>query len=343
MDNKDIKGSKTFLEKLMPYITYVGKRLLSLIPVLLLISLLIYVLINLMPGDPVMAMLDPEKTAAMTIEERNMYIESMREFLGYDKSYVERYFIWLRDTFFEGEFGYSIRFNKPVNEIIGGYIGRSFKVNIIGFFFAFGISIPIGITAAVKKNKFFDKAVTVLSIVGISLPSFFVALLLILLFVVHLRWLPFSGMSDPKGIRPDWHYLVLPVTVIVLTSLASLVRYVRAAMIDVLQADYVRTARAKGLAEKVVIYRHAFQNALIPVVTLIGMWIPALFGGSIVVEQIFAYPGMGYLLNQAYNFKDRAVLQTALLFFGLLTLLGNIFIDIGYMVVDPRIREGKVK
>jgi peptide/nickel transport system permease protein len=150
-------------------------------------------------------------------------------------------------------------------------------------------------------------------------------------------------MSDPKGIRPDWHYLVLPVTVIVMTSLASLVRYVRAAMIDVLQADYVRTARAKGLAEKVVIYRHAFQNALIPVVTLIGMWIHALFGGSIVVEKIFAYPGMGYLLNQAYSFKDRAVLQTALLFFGLLTLLGNIFIDIGYMAVDPRIREGKVK
>ncbi len=290
-----------------------------------------------------MAMLDPEKTAAMTIEERNNYVETMRAFLGYDKTLVERYFIWIKDTFIDGEFGYSIRFNKPVNQIIGSYIARSFKVNILGFIFAFLISIPVGITAAVKKNKLFDKVVTILTIVGISLPSFFVALLLIMLFVVQLDLLPFSGMSDPKGIVPDWKYLVLPVTVIVLTSLASLVRYIRAAMIDVLQSDYIRTARAKGLSEKIVIYRHAFQNALIPVVTLIGMWIPALFGGSIIVEKIFAYPGMGYLLNQAYGYKDRAILQTALLFFGLLTLLGNIFIDIGYMAVDPRIREGRVK
>ncbi len=343
MNNNDIRGSKTFLEVLLPYVTYIGKRLLSLIPVLMIITVIIFLLINLMPGDPVMAMLDPEKTAAMTIEERNNYVETMRAFLGYDKSLVERYFIWIKDTFIDGEFGYSIRFNKPVNLIIGSYIGRSFKINILGFFFAFLISIPVGITAAVKKNKLFDKVTTILTIVGISLPSFVVALLLIMVFVVQLDLLPFSGMSDPKGIIPDWKYLVLPVTVIVLTSLASLVRYIRAAMIDVLQADYIRTARAKGLSEKIVIYRHAFQNALIPVVTLVGMWIPALFGGSIVVEQIFAFPGMGYLLNQAYGYKDRAILQTALLFFGLLTLLGNIFIDIGYMAVDPRIREGRTK
>ncbi|KAB3533100.1 ABC transporter permease [Alkaliphilus serpentinus] len=336
-------GSKTFFEIITPYITYLAKRLISLIPVLFIITIVIYTLINLMPGDPIMAMLDPEKTTAMTIEERNQYVETMRAFMGYDKGIVARYFIWLRDTFFEGEFGYSIRFNKPVNLIIGDYIARSFKVNIIGFILAFLISIPIGITAAVKKNKLYDKFITVVTIVGISIPSFFLALLLILLFVVYLRLFPFSGMSDPKGVIPDWKYLVLPVTVIVLTSLASLVRYVRAAMIEVLKADYIRTARAKGLTEKIVIYRHAFQNALIPVVTLIGMYIPLLFGGSIVVEKIFAYPGMGYLLNEAYGYKDRAILQTALLFFGMLTLLGNIFIDIGYMVVDPRIREGKVK
>lgn len=343
MEHKDIRGSKTLIEVMLPYVTYLGKRLVSLIPVLLLISVIIFILINMMPGDPVMAMLDPQQTAAMTPEEKNNYVETMRAFLGYDRSPVERYFIWLKDTFLEGEFGYSIRFNKPVNLIIGSYIARSFKVNILGFIFAFFISIPVGITAAVKKNKLFDKVVTTLTVVGISLPSFFLALMLILLFVIRLDLLPFSGMSDPRGVVPDWKYLVLPVSVIVLTSLASLVRYVRAAMIEVLKSDYVRTARAKGLNEKVVIYRHAFQNALIPVVTLIGMWIPALFGGSIVVEKIFAYPGMGYLLNQAYNYKDRAVLQTALLFFGLLTLVGNIFIDVGYMVVDPRIREGRVK
>ncbi len=336
------KARKSIFEIVWPYIIYILRRLISLIPVLLIISVVIFVFINAMPGDPIAAMLNPEKIATMTPEEKEAYIRTMKAMLGYDKSDFQRFFIWLRDTLFRGEFGYSVRFSKPVNEIIGPHIVRSFKINIIGFIIAFGISIPLGIKAAVKKNKFFDKVVTVFTIIGISLPSFFLALLLILLFVVKLKMFPFSGMSDPRGVIPDWKYLVLPVTVIVLTSLASLTRYIRSAMIEVLKSDYIRTARAKGLTEKVVIYRHAFQNALIPVVTLIGMWIPALFGGSIVVEQIFAYPGMGYLLNQAYTYKDRAVLQTALLFFGFLTLLGNIFIDVGYMVVDPRIREGKV-
>jgi peptide/nickel transport system permease protein len=137
MSNNDIRGSKTFLEVVLPYVTYIGKRLLSLIPVLMIITVIIFILINLMPGDPVMAMLDPEKTAAMTIEERNNYVETMRAFLGYDKTLVERYFIWIKDTFIDGEFGYSIRFNKPVNQIIGAYIARSFKVNILRFLFLF--------------------------------------------------------------------------------------------------------------------------------------------------------------------------------------------------------------
>ncbi len=340
--SNEVKGKKSFFEMLMPYVIYIVKRLVSIIPILIMISVIIFILINAMPGDPVKSMLDPQKTAAMTNTQKEAYIASMQKLLGYDKGPVERYFIWMKDTFFYGKFGYSVRFNKPVNEIIGAYIARSFKINIIGFVLAFLISIPLGIKAAVKKNKLFDKVVTVLTIIGISLPSFFLALLLIMLFVIKLKMFPFSGMSDPRHIVPDWKYLVMPVMVIVLTSLASLTRYIRSAMIEVLKSDYVRTARAKGLSEKVVIYRHAFQNALIPVVTLIGMYIPALFGGSIVVEQIFAFPGMGYLLNQAYTYKDRAVLQTSLIFFGILTLLGNIFIDVGYMVVDPRIREGKV-
>jgi len=343
METKEVKGSKTFIEVFLPYLTYIVRRLISLIPVFLLITLIIFFLINLIPGDPVMSMVNPDVISTMTPEQVRDYVETMRSFLGYDKPLVQRYFIWMRDTVFRGHFGYSIRFNRPVNEIIGGYISRSFKVNIVGFVIAFMISIPIGIAAAVKKNKLFDKIVTVVTIVGISLPSFFLALLLIMVFVIFLNLLPFSGMSDPRGIIPDWKYLVLPVTVIVISSLVGLVRYVRAAMIEVLQADYIRTARAKGLKEKVVIYKHAFQNALIPVVTLIGLSIPALFGGSIIVERIFAYPGMGYLLSTAYTFKDGAVLQTSLLFFGMLTLLSNIFIDVGYMIVDPRIREGRAK
>lgn len=333
------RGSKNFLEVIVPYLRYLGKRLLTLIPVFIIITIIIYTLIQSMPGDPILAMLDPQKTQTMTPEERTGYIETMKAFLGYDKDPVTRYFLWMRDTFLKGDYGYSLRFNKPVSEFIGGYIGRSFKVNIYGFIFAFLIAIPVGILSAVRKNKLYDKVVTVLSMVGISLPSFFLALILIMIFAIGLKVTPFSGMSDPRGMVPDFMYLILPVSVIVLGSLAGLTRYVRASMISILKMDYIRTARAKGLAEKIVIYRHAFSNALIPVVTLVGMWIPSLFGGSIIIERIFAYPGMGFLLGEAYSYKDRAVLQTSLLFFGLLTLLGNLFIDIGYMIVDPRIRE----
>lgn len=329
------------IDKLRPYVKYIGKRLLVTIPVILVISMIIYTLIYIMPGDPIIAMLDPEKTKFMTPEQKALYIENMRKFLGYDKSFIERYFIWWKDIL-TGNFGYSIRFGTKVSDFLGSYIGRSFRVNIFGFIFAFMIAIPIGIKSAIKKGKTYDKAVTVFSMVGISLPRFFLALLLILVFAAYLGVLPFSGMSDPRGVRPDWMYMVLPVSVIVVSSLASLVRYIRASMLNVLKMDYIRTARSKGLAEKIVIYRHAFANALIPVVTIVGMWIPALFGGSIIVESIFAWPGIGYLMAQAYSFKDYAVLQTVLLFFGVLTMAGNLFIDIGYAIVDPRIREGSL-
>ena len=206
MANNNVSGSKSLFEILFPYVRYIFKRLVSIIPVLIIMSVAIFILINLMPGDPILAMLDPEKTKAMTPEERALYIENMRKFLGYDKGPVERYFLWMGDTF-RGEFGYSIKYNKPVNEFIGTYIGRSFKINIWGFLLAFLISIPVGITAAVKKNSFFDKTVTVLTIIGISLPSFFLALLLIMMFVIFMQILPFSGMSDPRGILPSWPLL----------------------------------------------------------------------------------------------------------------------------------------
>lgn len=329
-------------DKLSPYARYIGKRLLVALPVMLVISVIIFTLIYIMPGDPILTMLDPERTRFMTPDQKNIYIENMRKFLGYDKGYFGRYFVWWKDIL-SGNFGYSIRAGLPVHEFLGDYIGRSFRVNIFGFIFAFLIAIPVGIRAAVNKGKTFDKSVTVVSMVGISLPSFFVALLLILVFAAYLKVLPFSGMSDPRGVRPDFMYMILPVSVIVLTSLASLVRYIRASMLNVLKMDYIRTARSKGLSEKVVIYRHAFSNALIPVVTIIGNWIPALFGGSIIVESIFAWPGIGYLMAQSYSFKDYAVLQTVLLFFGVLTMAGNLFIDIGYAIVDPRIREGNLE
>ena len=332
----------TLANTLLPYFKYIFIRILYLIPVIIIISIIIFGLIELMPGDPILAMINPETTANMTEDQRLAYIETMRVILGYDKPLIIRYFSWCKDVL-TGNFGYSVFLNKPINTFIGGYIMNSFKVNVVGFIIAFLIAIPIGIKSAVKKNSTYDKVVTVLSMVGISLPSFFMALLLVLLFSATLRILPFSGMTDARGIRPDWMYYVLPVTVIVLSSLAGLIRYIRSAMIEVLQADYIRTAKAKGLSDKVVIYRHAFKNALIPIITIIGFWIPALFGGSIIVEKIFAWPGMGLLMNDAYQFRDRAVLATVLLFFAVLTLFGNLFMDVAYTFVDPRIKAQNIK
>lgn len=332
----------TLANTLLPYFKYIFIRILYLIPVIIIISIIIFGLIELMPGDPILAMINPETTANMTEDQRLAYIETMRVILGYDKPLIIRYFSWCKDVL-TGNFGYSVFLNKPINSFIGSYIMNSFKVNVVGFIIAFLIAIPIGIKSAVKKNSTYDKVVTVLSMVGISLPSFFMALLLVLLFSATLRILPFSGMTDARGIRPDWMYYVLPVTVIVLSSLAGLIRYIRSAMIEVLQADYIRTAKAKGLSDKVVIYRHAFKNALIPIITIIGFWIPALFGGSIIVEKIFAWPGMGLLMNDAYQFRDRAVLATVLLFFAVLTLFGNLFMDVAYTFVDPRIKAQNIK
>ncbi|MCK5780588.1 MAG: ABC transporter permease [Psychrilyobacter sp.] len=333
---------RDFLDLIIPYIKYIGQRIFYLLPVIIVISVIIFALIQLMPGDPILAMINPETTANMSEEQRLAYIETMRKIMGYDKPLIIRYFLWWGDVL-TGNFGYSVQLNKPISEFIGTNILNSFKVNVVGFIIAFLVAIPIGIKSAVKKNSRYDKIVTVVSMIGISLPSFFMALLLVLFFSAKLRWLPFSGMSDPRGARPDWMYLILPVSVIVLSSLASLIRYIRNAMIEVLKADYIRTGRAKGLSEKVVIYRHAFKNALIPVITIIGFWIPALFGGSIIVEKIFAWPGMGLLMNQAYAFKDRGVLATVLLFYAALTLFANLFVDVGYTLVDPRIKARRIK
>lgn len=328
--------------KIKPVLFYIIKRLIMMIPVLLIMSFVIFLVINLMPGDPVNMYLNPETMGNMTPQE----IESLRAYweakLGvHDPFFVKFGKWWL--TILQGDYGISVIKNAPVSDFIGAHIFNTFKLNIFGFILAFLLAILIGITSAVKRNSFFDKFFTVFSIIGISLPSFFIAMLLLFVFSIVLRILPISGMADPLGFRPSFMYYILPITVIVVTSLASLLRYVRNAMLEVLKQDYIRTARAKGLKDKVVIYRHAFRNALIPVITLMGFYIPAIFGGSIIVEKIFVWPGIGFLLNEAYSFKDRAIITSVSLFFAVLTLLGNLFMDVGYGIADPRVRLGGKK
>lgn len=330
-----------FFEKYGSLMKYIAKRVLMMIPLMLVISLMIFAMLEFMPGDPLNAFLDPEKLTG-SAEQIAAKRAHFTEVLGLNDPFPVRFVRWWGQLL-RGEMGYSVIKGKPVVEFIGEHFKNTFNVNVYAFTIAFILSIIVGIKSAVKRNSIFDKSWTVFSIAGISLPSFFMAMLLIFAFSIKVRILPISGMEDPMGIRPTWQYYVLPVAVITLTSLASLIKYVRNSMLEVLKQDYIRTARAKGLGEKVVIYRHAFKNALIPIVTLLGFYIPALFGGSIIVEKIFVWPGIGSLMNDAYTFKDRSVLIVTLVFFAILTLLGNLMQDVGYSLVDPRIREGGSK
>jgi peptide/nickel transport system permease protein len=341
-NNNELTYKKpSFIKKYSPLFKYIIKRLLLIIPVILVISLIIFTLIEAMPGDPLNAFLNPEKLTGSP-EEVLQKRAHFTKVLGLNDPFFIRFIRWWGHLL-KGELGYSVIKNKPVKDFIGSHFMNSFKVNIFAFIFAFALSIYIGIKSSVKRNSFFDKFWTVFSIAGISLPSFFMAMLLIFLFSITLRWLPISGMKDPMNIRPTFQYYILPILVVMLASMASLIKYVRNSMLEVLKQDYIRTARAKGLGEKVVIYRHAFKNALIPIITLLGFYIPSLFAGSIIVENIFVWPGIGSLMRQAYDFKDRSVLIVTLIFFAFLTLIGNLLQDIGYALADPRIREGGKK
>lgn len=279
---------------------YVGKRLLHLIPVIIIISIVIFGVVELMPGDPVNAYLG---IGSNTTPEQQQQI---RERLGLDKGPVARYFNWLKRTV-TGDFGRSLKFRKPVKEVIGTYIWNSFSINVVAMVFAFAIAIPVGIRSAVRKYGLFDNFWTVFSLLGVSMPSFFFALILIFFVAVPVSWIPLNGMRTAvlaaKGYASKWAeikdvlvHMILPVTVLTISSLASLTRYVRNSVIEVINQDYIRTARSKGLSEKVVIYKHAFRNALLPIVTLLGLWIPGLFGGSLILETVFIWPGIGNVL-----------------------------------------------
>ncbi len=320
---------------------YILKRLLNLIPVMLIISIILFGLLQLMPGDPVSAYLGIGSKA--TPEQQQM----IRETLGLDKSVPEQYGKWLVRTL-SGDLGNSIKYKKPVVEVLGKFIWNSFYLDLLAMIFAFAIAIPVGIKSAVKKYGFFDNFWTVFSLVGVSLPSFFFALILIYFIAIPFK-LPLNGMRTTLMLAKGYEsfgqevldvlkHMILPLTVLTLSSLASLTRYVRNSVIEVINQDYIRTARSKGLAEKVVIYKHAFRNALLPIVTLLSFYVPALFGGSIIIETVFVWPGIGAVLFKSIGDQDYSMLMAANLFYAALMLFGNLLADITYALVDPRVR-----
>jgi ABC-type dipeptide/oligopeptide/nickel transport system permease component len=309
---------------------YLLRRLLLLIPTLFLASLLIFAIITLSPGDPVRMMLGTQATP------EEMQVE--RERLGLDKPIPVRYGIWLTDVA-SLNLGVSQSSRRPVSTLIGDALPYTLRLALISLAFSMLIGFPLGALAAINANRRLDAIVTGINSLGLAMPSFWFGLLLILLFAVQLRWLPASGVGEPnQAFYLRIPYLIMPVLTIVVSNMSVFSRYVRSAMIDVLSTDYVRTARAKGLSEQVVIARHALRNALIPVITIVGIQFGRLLGGAVVTESVFAYPGVGRLVINSIQNRDYPVVQATLMLVVLIFLITNIIVDVSYAYLDPRVK-----
>ncbi len=325
---------------------YIIKRLLYMVFVFFTMSIIIFALYNAIPGDPAMVQVASQKDS-LTAEQFERVYQNTRKQLGLDDPVVIRYTRWIK-TVVTLDFGDSIMFRKPVMDVIVSPMKNTIFLNILVMILALGITIPLGIYCAVKKFSKFDTVVQVLTIIGYSLPVFIFALIFIYFFAVQLRLLPVSGMNTPnfQGTQMEMvldrlKYMVLPTLVLTMSSLGGMTRYVRAAMIESLRMDYIRTARAKGLSEKVVIYSHAWRNALLPVITLILGWFISIFSGSIITESIFAINGMGSLYLKALNNLDYSLAMGIQMFYIVVSLVGNLLIDLSYGIVDPRVRIAK--
>jgi peptide/nickel transport system permease protein len=300
--------------------------------VLWVMSFLIYVLLGLMPGDPIDLLIgaDPNVTAAD--------VARLKALQGLDRPILERYAAWLANAV-TGDFGYSRLFSKPVLEVLGGRLLNSLLLMAMALALALMVAIPAGIHAARRPGSWTDQAINLLCFAGISIPPFWLALLLILLFAVSLGALPASGMGTigEDGWLDRARHMVLPVLTLSAAGVAGYTRHVRAAMIEVLREDYIRTARAKGLVERRVIWRHALRNALLPVVTIAALDFGSLFSGALVTETMFSWLGMGKTIYDAVMGNDYNLALVGLLLATGVTLLANILADIAYAWLDPRI------
>jgi len=316
---------------------YILRRFLQMIPILLGISMLIFFLFALMPGDYFSSnrKLTPER------------LDELRKLYGLNKPIIEQYFIWLKNAF-HGDFGFSLQHMLPVTTLINQYIWNSFIIAFASLFLTWSIAMVVGVYSATKQYSVFDKLVTLGVFASLSVPSFFIGLLMIKVFGVDLQILPISGMidtgSNSKGlvyVLEVIRHMILPVGILSFLSVGSLTRYFRTGMLDVLRMDFIRTARAKGLKERTVIFRHALRNALLPAITLLAFELPGLFSGAIITEQIFGWPGIGKIQLDALSARDYPVLMTLTMFLSFLTILGNFFADVLYAAADPRIRLTK--
>ncbi len=328
---------------------YIIKRLALSVLILFCVSLIIFTLIQLMPMDYVTQQIAAIETKGEAVSEETVQALMSEYGYGTDGTFggiVRGYFTWLRATL-RLDFGNSFKFQQPVADVIAKNMWVSFAVAAIATVFEFMIAIPLGITAATHQYSFRDYFVTVLVMIGISLPSFFFGQILKNMLAMQLGWFPSSGLGSASmdysgiGLVLDYlSYLVIPVLTVVVLSIGGRMRMTRTNMLEVLGSDYIRTARAKGLHESKVIYKHAFRNTLIPLVTSLAGLLPSLFSGAIITEQVFGLPGIGNMAYQATLVADIPFIMGYNLFLAVLSIVGVLLADIMYAVVDPRVKLG---
>lgn len=312
---------------------YLLRRLTQAIPVLAFASVVVFLVIHFVPGDPALAVLGPEA--------RPEQVEAMRQRMGLDRPLMVQYGRWLA-LVFRGDLGVSIINSYPVWSLIGLKLPATASLTLGALVIALAIALPLGVLAAIRQGRVADRIAVGFSALGLSVPSFWLGVLLVLVFSLRLQWLPASGYVPVFG-RPGvaLRHLVLPSLTLGIAMAAVLTRFVRSAVLEVIHQDYMRTARAKGLSERTVLTRHAFKNALIPILTVIALQVGNLLGGAVVTEAIFDFPGVGQLILYAVTTKDYPVVQGALLLLVGVFVLINLLTDVGYAVLDPRVRHAR--
>ncbi len=312
------------------------RRLLLMIPQVIILSLLIFVLAKMMPGDPFTGLIDPSTDPAR--------LEELRQAAGfYDPWYIQ-YFRWMNNAL-HGDFGISYMYKYEVTTVIGQRIGNTVRLSVISVILTYALAIPLGLYAGRYQNSWFDKAVVVYNFISFAIPTFVLALLMVYIFGFKLGWFPTSGSVSINAVPGTFGYFMsqlyhvsLPAIVQALLGTAVTIQYLRSEVIDAKQMDYVRTARSKGVPTGKIFHRHIFRNASLPIASTLGYEITGLVAGSVMIEQIFSYPGIGNLFISSINQRDYSVITALILLFGLATLIGTLLSDIIMSIVDPRIR-----
>lgn len=319
---------------------YIARRLIQTIPLLLAISVLSFLIMHLAPGDPTAMYIDPTKGMGNNPEA----LQQLRRQLGLDQPLYVQYSKWLSNTL-RGNWGFSFVNKQSVLDNILARLPNTLLLSGAAMGMALLVSTSIGILSARKQYSFFDYIVTSAAFLGISVPSFWLALVLMQVFANQLRWLPAVGMHSVREQLSGWSatldvikHLIMPATVLAMPFMASWARYMRSSLLEVIGTEYIRTARAKGLTERTVILRHALKNALIPIITVLGLSLPMLVGGAFIIETVFGWPGMGRLGVNAIMARDYPLIMGVTMASSVLVILGNLLADIAYALADPRIR-----